>query len=247
MEQLIEQANRQVQELAPDVSSVVIEEAVRERAPVRLRSCDANGHGEVAGRITDGDDTLIVEVNTSADSIGVLFAAESLEARIIVAGLWYEFPARCIRPASATDSRIVYLVRPETIWSVQRRRNRRYRFEQPATMTLLFGEPSTECDCALLNLSPDGVACRVREVDAQRTAVGRHLHIHLRIGPESEVFDFTGCVVNITQAGTTGDVIVGIEFTPGDETGFTRERLQELLNELHGPGTGTLPDRGPMP
>lgn len=245
MEQLVQQQDRQMRELAPDVSSVVIEEAVRERAPVRLRPDDPSTHDEIAGRVIDGDDTLIVEVNTPVDSMGILFAAESLEARIVVAGLWYEFPARCIRPTSAADLRIVYLVKPNTIWSVQRRRNRRYRFEQPATMTLFMNENATGCDCALLNLSPDGVACRVRELDARRTAVGRHVRVHLRIGPASDVLSFYCRVANITPSAES--VVVGLEFTQNEGSDVTGERLRALLGELHGPGKGTRQDQRPIP
>ena len=62
---------------------------------------------------------------------------------------------------------------------IERRKNRRRRFQEPADVTLraTSGPKPWHGLGTLLNLSMNGIACRVREEDAAHTAVGQTLRV----------------------------------------------------------------------
>ena len=71
----------------------------------------------------------------------------------------------------------------------------------------------------LLEASPDGIACRV----SAQTA-----HV-LAIGPTSTVFDLKACVINITPAGATHSVVLGMEFVADRRLKSVQTKLLESL------------------
>ena len=81
----------------------------------------------------------------------------------------------------------------------------------------------------LLNASPDGIACRVSAQTAHALAIGQRVHAVFRIGPTSTVFDLKARVINITPAGATHGVVLGMEFVADRRLKRVQTKLLESL------------------
>ena len=81
----------------------------------------------------------------------------------------------------------------------------------------------------MLNLSPDGIACRVGRQDAKRIGIGQTLIADFRIVANPEAFQLSSQVVSLTPGSTADHMIVGMEFIDGLEPLATKARLQAAL------------------
>ena len=114
---------------------------------------------------------------------------------------------------------------------VERRRSRRRRLQNPSEVSLHGTGPEVDWtgEGVLLNASPDGLACRVSAQTAHVLTVGQMLHVVFRIGPASTVFDLKARITNITAAGTTHRVVLGLEFVADRRLKSVQTKLQESL------------------
>ena len=87
------------------------------------------------------------------------------------------------------------------------------------------------CRAALLNLSADGLACKVSDVDANELPVGKTVCVMFRAGEMAGGFDLEARVSNLTEAGTPGRWIIGLEFLHDTTPPGSRARLEEVLND----------------
>ncbi len=114
---------------------------------------------------------------------------------------------------------------------IERRRSRRRDLHE-TTNVAVFGTGRHEewhCGAVLLNAGADGIACRIRDAEVQRLSVGRVLRVVFRIGDERDPFDFQSRVINITEGGTPGYLVVGLEFILDADQPVDRKRLLRTL------------------
>ncbi len=131
--------------------------------------------------------------------------------------------------ASLRDNR---LVEASNIAAVaDRRRSPRRRLHQPSEVVLR----GTGADHAwtavgtMLNVSEEGIACRTSAQTAQDLAIGRTLHVVFSLPPASTVFDLQACIINITPAGTSHNVVLGMQFVADQRLKSFQAALLESL------------------
>lgn len=119
---------------------------------------------------------------------------------------------------------------PKGTRTSDRRRSQRRQLRQPMTVALhAVGENEDwRIRGALLNLSPDGMACRVSQEDTSLLQVGGTVLLRFRLG-DAPPFEFLACANNIIEAGTPGHMVVGLEFANAVGLACDRNRLRSLL------------------
>lgn len=125
------------------------------------------------------------------------------------------------------------MTEPTATTVIERRKSRRRRFREPAEVTLHAtgeGEP-WHGRATLLNLSMDGIACRVREENTAHTAVGQILRVMFCLNRGLQEFALTGRVINVTQAGSPRHAVVGMEFVADDRSASAKEALRAALQD----------------
>lgn len=126
-------------------------------------------------------------------------------------------------------------LKPTTIAPADRRRSPRRRFRQP-TGILLRGtgvDDGWRCQATLLNLSMDGLACRVPDSDCERGGplrIGQTVRAVFRPHASSPAFDLNGRIVAITQGGTPNLLVLGLEFIADQSLEASRPGLQDVLD-----------------
>ena len=136
-----------------------------------------------------------------------------------------------------TESGFILLPKPSSLTLADRRRSERRRLKQRATVSLQMGEESGAWTSqgAMLNLSPEGIACRIAREDASRMEVGSVVLVRYGLEEAGQSFEWSARVMNITEGGTAGRTVVGLEFIVDHEA--DRVRLCRVLEAQHFAGS----------
>ncbi|HRX85111.1 MAG TPA: PilZ domain-containing protein [Phycisphaerae bacterium] len=209
-----------------------LEQALRAKVDVRL-DVKVNPDAAVTGTLARGDDpdTIVVELADGAASPA--WRSAYCDVAFTLRHDEYMFTS-VVLEVEAAAGRLV-LSRPKNLRTWQRRRFVRASVADSTEARL--GPPGEfgRCDTAgmILNVSPDGLACRVPLAAADRYAVDERLGVAFCIGSSSEEFRLDATVVSKTAAGTPGAVIVGLQFENSPTAARERERLASALHAFH--------------
>lgn len=126
------------------------------------------------------------------------------------------------------------LERPTCLWVRQRRRFWRaeVRTSTPVRITNAVG--GEEFSGALLNLSPEGMACRVADREAPRLRDAARLNLVFELDDGHGPIHVAAELRAQTPAGSVGHTVLRLEFVPDSIAGSERRRLQRATGV--GPG-----------
>lgn len=183
---------------------------------------------------------LSIKPDSLDPPIGTLPTSSMLRVQVAIEGITYSFETRPLYADLGPGPGVIHLERPRAITQAERRRSSRRHLRQPTEVTLspITGDPDSSCKAVMLNVSPDGLACRVARSQVECLDVGSIIQARFRLEHSTTDFDLCARVCNVTEGGTPGHAVVGIEFTsddriPQDCRISDRVRLRESL-ECHG-------------
>lgn len=221
--------------LSPKSVDRILAQAHEEGARVRVSTVTAQAGAELTGVILGWRGPVLALRLERADSKTCAIPAScTLGVRMEIGGLTYHFETRLARLANEAEPGIVHLERPETVTLLDRRRSPRRCLRTPTEVVLCAtGEGETwRCSAAMLNVSPDGIACRVPEQDVRALTVGQTLNVRFCLDSSSTGFDLSGRITNITQGGTPHHAVVGLAFIADDRMKADQARLRESFGDV---------------
>jgi len=175
---------------------------------------------------------------TSGKTAGRPFAAvqPASVVRIVFAvmGARYLCETRCAERVANGKPPVIRLIKPTTVFLADRRRSPRHRWRRPTDVVLAAAGRGDRwrCTAALLNVSPDGIACRVVATDTESLSIGRIVGAQFRLDSLSPAFNLPARVTNITEGGSVDHVVVGLQFlVDTDLVAAEQVRLREALND----------------
>jgi len=222
-----------VTELGRDALREVLERAARTRCRAHLRSPDADGGPVASGAVAGLDGTCLrIDVERVFPAHGTFSVGMTLQVSLEVGDDRYVFRTRCVTGLSAAAPGVLRLEEPATAQREERRRSPRRRLKEPTDIVLHENRVQARwrCRASLLNLSADGLACKVPCDEAEELGVGQTVCVMLRPAGETTAFDLEARVSNLTEAGTPDHWIVGLEFVHDTTPPGSRARLEEILN-----------------
>jgi hypothetical protein len=151
-----------------------------------------------------------------------------------VMGARYLFETRCAETVVNGKPPVIRLVKPTIVFLADRRRSPRHRWRKPTEVSLAAAGANDRwrCTAALLNVSPDGVACRVAASDMESLSVGQVVGAQFRLDSLSPEFSLPVRVTNVTEGGTVDQMVVGLEFIVDTDLAVAEQvRLREALND----------------
>ena len=207
----------------------LISTAVEERAVVRLWA-DHNSGGvtSFAACIGVSDSHLILRLKHADTRKCTILGLAALRLCVDVGGARYLFETGPAETGFGEDPAVIRVSRPITIAPMDRRRSQRRRLREPADVVLnAVGEhEGWRCGAVLLNVSPDGIACRIPQQDGRLPSLGDTLRAEFSLDGSPFSYALTGRVVNVTQGGTPGHLVMGLEFVIDSESEAVRTRLR---------------------
>jgi len=222
--------------LSPQQSSRVIQQAVRHRAEVVLepRGWALDDTLETTLHACDAE-VLVVEASDRSEHPLEDLPGMHVDAQIVLGLTRYLCDTHVVDLDRPTGRRAqIVLARPRVLRVTQRRRFRRMMLRPSCRVRLQPIEAPTAEPVAgeLLNLSVDGLACRVEQGAAQKVRIGDKMHVAFCPSEAERGFAFGGILRNKTYGASIGHVILGVEFLPEDQdeqARSNRERLREML------------------
>jgi len=213
-------------------SGRLLADVIRDKKAIRLYADDFRPDDALSGIVVGGDEhRIIVETAPLSRRTRAMFSARDLRARIDVCGCRYSFATRCVDMSADLAADRLRIVRPTVIEVVERRRSARRQLRAPADALIRptgGGEDWSLC-ADVLNVSADGIACRMDAEPAARLQVGRQIGVTLRLDTASEGFALTALVISVIEASTPARVIVGMEFVKDGRWRASCARLRAAL------------------
>ncbi len=214
-----------------DASQRVIETATRTQSQVVL-SGEAFIGTTINGFLVSGDEaTLLFEVTghlpIPIDSlIGVPCEAQ------IFSEQRYAFPTTIDGAPRWGKSRALAISRPEVIAMIERRRFLRAQLAQSSRVDLEWphGGVIHRHLAVMLNVSADGIACRVDELSAKAIEKGCTLTVSFDLPGSGESFHLQATVMNKIP-GSDEYSIIGLQFARTPDIADQVDALRKALNE----------------
>lgn len=211
------QAEQVLRQSAERRGQVVIESAAFDRIKMNgfVRSCDAQALLiEITGRPPVQQPALI-----------------HARCRIcLYCGGRYEFETTITSVPCWGDRRSVAVSRPAAVLEVERRRFNRAALAPSSTVTVarLHDGRLSRWTANLLNISADGMACKVGAVVGESAQPGSDVDLSFRLPGLDEEYRLSACVSNRTPTGD-GGTILGLQFVRDGESGRQLEALRRVL------------------
>ncbi len=212
-------------------SARLLERAVRGHVPVRLEVKSQDDAPALSVRMAQQlDDALLVQIDQPADALPL--ESTYCDASFALDGQEYMFTTVVQEVIAGAQPPTLRIARPKVVHAWQRRRFLRAAFADSAAIYLgkhnSFDVP--EAEGRILNVSQDGVACRVHARYADHRAVGEAVSVQFTIGALPEVLQLNAVIRSKTPGGTPGAIILGLQFEECESSRLQRERLGAALN-----------------
>lgn len=215
--------------LDAEASQLALESAIRTQAQVVLES-RLIPNTTINGCLISGDErALLMEITgrPSRDSAGLVGAPAQVQ---VYSDQRYTFATTVTAAPQWGDTRALAFDRPRLITVVDRRRFVRARLA-PSSMVKLeweHGGVHHRRAATLLNICPDGIACRIDDPSAPAVEPGDALRIRFSLPGQGSAFSLTAEASNVTPA-SGGATILGMQFSQSPEAQSQLARLRELL------------------
>ena len=212
-----------------DASQNVLDRAVHVQAQIVLESPDW-GQTTINGFLVSGDGVaLLMEITGQPTVAADRLPNTRCEVRLY-AERRYAFASTITAVPRWGNSRCLALARPQTIGVLERRRFLRARLAPSSRVRLEWtADGTTQRQVAvMLNISAEGLACRVEDPAAAGLNPGDQIHAKFRLPALPDELVVAATVSNKTPA-SEGHTIMGLHFQPTPEAAETLTALREAL------------------
>jgi len=227
---------------AADVDGPATESLLRRgaqrRAPIGLVLTGERLSRRLAGELLNlSDGRLEIRLESGESWRPCLTSASLIEARLELDGKRYVFGTRFAGWSSSHAGGVFYLEAPSALRISDRRRSPRRRFRRATSVTLRTdgSGPRRVAEGVLLNLSADGLACRIRRRDLQGVRPGLTVLTDFFAEGSAEPFTLSARIVSVIDASARHQKVLGLEFVNDQNHQRVRARLKKLLDAPRSP------------
>ena len=218
-------------DLSEQAASRLLEMAKRRGASIQLEVKSADQERVLRGRVLAASQQgLTVQLEHEPEES--VLPSTCCDAVLHYEGQAYMFASHLLAWEADGEKTVLEIASPDEIRVWQRRRFVRATLADSARV--YFSRPdefeAILFDGAMLNVSPDGMACRVDVVDAGRQSVGEPLGVGFALQPGQDTIALNATVKSKTPGGTPGTIILGVKFVQADRHREQHARLVEILD-----------------
>lgn len=184
----------------------------------------ASGRRPEAGRAS--------QVLAAAAVAGTSAPGLEIEGAITVGGTAFAFRTRLVGSPAAMGDCVLRIVKPRSIYLRERRRSPRRKLREGARVELhlVDEEPARPCcEAVMLNLSSEGMACRMASREATVLSEGQTIRVRFQLPQGGAPFTLRARISNLTLGAGGDRTVVGLEFVADAAWKAGRGRFQALL------------------
>ena len=216
-------------ELDAQTSSRLLERVQRCNAPMTLAFSQCGEERVIDVQIQNAGAQrlrLTAEIDERFDDI---LPSTCLEVQFTLDGQAYFFSSSTL---AWVDTQLE-IERPTRLHTWQRRRFMRASVAESAIVTLTEANTPGRIkgEGAMLNVSQDGLACRLNREVADRIDIDERIGVKFQLGQERSCIAFHGRVKSKTAGGSANSIIVGVCFGQDSKDQDARTKLTRLLNK----------------
>jgi len=233
MVKTLDERAHSVAPLDEQTTAALLSKSVQQRACVYVRPTDEEGGLTISGTVTDGEDGFLTLAFEQLDCGNVdRLVGGTLDVTVEIDRVRYTFEVLCVDRSNEVGLTTLRVRQPENMSLADRRRSPRRHFQGRTRVSLTGGSPGGEwhAEAVMLNLSVEGLACRLAEHDAEHLRIGRALGVAFCLGASKTPSKLKAHVSNITEGGTPGQVVVGLAFIADEQLASHRTELQRALS-----------------
>jgi hypothetical protein len=217
--------------LDPNATRNAIEQSIRNNAQVIIDT-PASPQSTINGFLISGDEkTLLMEITGKplVDPVNLVNSSADVQ---LYAEQRYHFNVQIAACPKWGDTQALALDRPQTIQVIDRRRFWRAKLAPSSRVTLEW----THCGAIqkhvaiMLNISADGMACRIDDIGAAAVEINESLTARFSIPGESTPFELEAVLHNKLPS-SPGATILGLQFTRVYNAVAQLAHLRDMLNE----------------
>lgn len=223
-------------DLSPGQSERIIEQAIRHHAEVILAPRAWTDDGGLDARLCGREgELLILECPLSQDGTTDTLIGVHIDAQMVLGGTLYLFDTHLVDVDHAEPGTLLLIATPAVLQVAQRRRFQRRTLMSKCNVRLTGGRDDEQWASTgrLLNLSGDGMACRIDEATAKRLKTGDTLHVQFHPAEADTPFEFSSAVTNLSEAGSEGFALLGLQFQLSPEDVISQESRKRLCDMLY--------------
>ena len=223
-------------QLDGETTNRVLRTAIEERAAVQVRAdCAGWELAGCAACISEDGSHLILELENADPQTQAILESSPLQLSMEVAGAQYCFETRFADQTAEVEPGVVRVLKPATITLAERRRSLRRRLRKPTEVALQASGPDDRwhCTAAMLNLSLEGIACRICAQNAELVDIGQTLRVGFQLDASAPALDLNGRIISITQGGTPDHLVVGLVFIVDRRLEASRATLRKALETTY--------------
>jgi c-di-GMP-binding flagellar brake protein YcgR len=211
-------------------SQTVVEAAAQGRAAIEIRPKSTVEREPIGGRLLESRaDSLFLSVAEWSEA--ALPRSIYCDVGLLLNGQQYLFSTSVLDVLDSMEGRRLEVTRPRVLQVLQRRRFVRADLAESAAVRVGPADAGRAplCKGVLLNISCDGLACRMDCGDAKRFALNDVVRLSFSLRGGTEHFHGIAAVKNLTEGGTEGTVILGLQFDKSPAWAEQAARLRESL------------------
>ncbi|HKQ47314.1 MAG TPA: PilZ domain-containing protein [Phycisphaerae bacterium] len=222
--------------LDTSASQNALEWAIRTQAQIVLESA-VIPNTTVNGSLISGDEhALLLEITgqPARDPNLLVDAAAQVQ---VYSDRRYSFATTITAAPHWGDTRALAIDRPSILTVVDRRRFVRARLAPSSLVKVEWRHAGADHRrvATLLNISADGLACRIEDPAAMAIEPRDPLRVQFSLPGQHSTFHLTAAASNVTPAGG-GATILGLQFTRSMETAQLLKELRASLRSPHEAG-----------
>jgi hypothetical protein len=220
--------------LSPDAAQQALEAAIRTQATVVLELLGFPG-ATVNGLLISGDDRALLLEVTGHPTSSVEFLLNAQGTATVFGESRLQFPTVITDAPRYGRSTLLAISRPTTVSVLERRRFVRARLAPSSRVNIRWLVGNTEhcLSATLLNVSAEGLACRIQGDAACGIRSGSQIRATFELPGQEGAFDLDAVVMNNVPA-SEGCVILGLKFQDGgraiEQVAALRSFLEKATN-----------------
>lgn len=211
-------------------TNATIEAAIRTQAQIVIESARI-GTGTINGYLISGDErALLMEVTGKPPQNPLSLVDTDCDVQLY-SDQRYHFASRIVAAPTWGEARSLALARPSVLARIDRRRFFRAKLAPSSKVTLEWnGSVDHRHLGSMLNISPDGLACRLDQAATIGLNTGDRLTVKFTLPEITREFELAATVSNKTE-GSRGHVIIGVQFARDARHADQLDALRGVLFE----------------
>lgn len=219
----------QMIKLGREATELAIETAIRTQAKVEIDAA-LTSESSLNGYLISGDEKALLVELSDASRVRIDQLQSQACNVLVYSERRYRFPSKVLTAPTWGDTQAIAIQRPTEVTVIDRRQFLRARLAPSSRVRLVWTRSGTECvhTGTLLNVSVNGLACRVDEVAAAAIRAGDTLSAVVQLPGNDHTLQLPAVVSNMTPA-SAGCTILGLQFEKSKQWSAAQSALRAAM------------------